>query len=101
MIIHNRIAELIIKYRGNDITQDERRELSTWIAGRDSRLQLFLELIDDNYLHVECEKMLEGDREANWKKIEQKILPALSHVYSNVTLSEDDLPAGPGGSSKA
>jgi hypothetical protein len=101
MIIHNRIAELIIKYRADDITPDEEMELSQWIARRDSHFQLFLELTDDNYLHMECEKMLEGNREANWKKIEQKILPALSHVYSNATLSEDDLPAPAGGSSKA
>jgi hypothetical protein len=101
MIIHNRIAELIIKYRDNDITPDERMELSQWIAGRESHFQLFLELTDDNYLCMECEKMLAGDRETNWKKIEQKILPTLSQVYSNATLSEDDLPAGPGGSSTA
>lgn len=83
MIIHNRIAELIIKYRASDITQDERMELSQWITERDSHFQLFMELLDDNYLHMECEKMLGGNREANWKKIEQKILPTLSDTIDH------------------
>jgi hypothetical protein len=101
MIIHNRIAQLIIKYRGNDITQEERKELSQWVSERDGNFLLFLELIDDEYLHGECEKLMEGDRQANWKKIEQKILPALSNDFSNAANPVVDLPAQAGGSSQA
>jgi hypothetical protein len=78
MIILNRITELIIKYRNSSIASDERKELHQWVARRTEHFLLFLDLIDDDYLHKECIIMLEGDKNANWKKIEQKILPTLS-----------------------
>ena len=78
MIILNRIAELIIKYRNSNINVDELGELGKWVAQHTDHFLLFLELIDDDYLHNACTIMMEGDRQSNWKKIEQKILKALS-----------------------
>jgi hypothetical protein len=73
MIILNRIAELIIKYRNNSISLAERNELTSWVGQCTENFLLFLELIDDEYLHKACTVMFEGDKNANWKKIEQKI----------------------------
>jgi hypothetical protein len=78
MIILNRIAELIIKYRNNCITPEERNELSKWLGQRTENFLLFLELIDDEYLHQACTIMFEGDKNTNWKKIEQKISQTLT-----------------------
>jgi hypothetical protein len=73
MIILNRIAELIIKYRNNSISPAETNELNNWVEQRTENFLLFLELIDDEYLHKASAAMFEGDKNTNWKKIEQQI----------------------------
>jgi hypothetical protein len=80
MIILNRIAELIIKFRNSSISTDELKELYQWVAQRFEHFELFREMTNDEYLHKACAIIMEGDKRANWKKIEQKIFRTLSDV---------------------
>jgi hypothetical protein len=75
----SRIAELIIKYRNNTINPAESHELNRWMDQRTENFLLFLELLDDEYLHKTSTIMFEGDKSANWKKIEQKISQTMPH----------------------
>jgi hypothetical protein len=76
MIFLTREAELIIKYRNNKMSEDEITELGLWLQKCEANLLLFLELTDDNYLRGECGTMMEGDQEADWKKLEKRLSDA-------------------------
>ena len=54
MIIVNRVAELIIKYRSSDLTKAELQELGDWLGQSFEHLYLFRDLTDDDYLCGEC-----------------------------------------------
>jgi hypothetical protein len=101
MIIVNRIVELIVKYRSSDLTKKERRELREWLDQGNGHYQLFCELNDDKYLYDECAKMLEGDKAASWKQIEQKIFNTLSDAPPFEEMPEVGLPEIPGSSPPA
>lgn len=101
MIIVNRIAELIIKYRNSDLTKEELTELRQWLARRDEHVLLFCDLTNDNYLYAECARMLEGDIASSWKKIEQQLFNTLSHTPPREEMPREIPPEKTGGSSPA
>lgn len=76
MIFLTREAELIIKYRNNDMSEAEIMELCVWLHNCEANLLLFLELTDDDHLREECGVMMEGKKEGGWKELEQRLTVA-------------------------
>ena len=62
METHNKIANLIIKYRDAGLNEQEQRELDEWIALSDSNRQTFEHLTDESYMKVLSEIDVRAER---------------------------------------
>jgi transmembrane sensor len=70
---YKHIASLIIKYRNNELTDKERKELEEWRALSEKNQMLFDRLNDEAYLSLKRKRLNSIDIEAQWEKISARL----------------------------
>jgi transmembrane sensor len=66
---YKHIASLIVKYRNNELTDKERKELEEWCALSEKNQMLFDRLNDEAYLSLKRKRLNSIDIDAQWEKI--------------------------------
>lgn len=73
MATYKHIASLIIKYRNNELTDKERKELEEWCALSEKNKLLFDRLNDDAYLAIKRKRLDSIDIDEQWEKISARL----------------------------
>lgn len=73
MATYKHIASLIVKYRNNELTDKERKELEEWCALSEKNQMLFDRLNDEAYLSLKRKRLNSIDIDAQWEKISARL----------------------------
>jgi transmembrane sensor len=76
---YKHIASLIIKYRNNELTDKERKELEEWCALSEKNRMLFERLNDEAYLYLKRKRLNSIDIDAQWEKISIRLPVKKAH----------------------
>jgi ferric-dicitrate binding protein FerR (iron transport regulator) len=70
---YKHIASLIIKYRNNELSDKEKKELEEWCALSKKNQMLFDRLNDEAYLSLKRKRLNSIDIDAQWEKITARL----------------------------
>lgn len=84
MATYKHIASLIVKYRNNELTDKERKELDEWCALSEKNRMLFERLNDEAYLSLKRKRLNSIDIDAQWEKISSRLPQKKPHLLHNL-----------------
>jgi Fe2+-dicitrate sensor, membrane component len=77
---YKHIASLIVKYRNNELTDKERKELEEWCALSEKNRMLFERLNDEAYLSLKRKRLNSIDIDAQWEKLSSRLPQKKPHL---------------------